>query len=171
MRMHTLRFVVGLLLVLGLWRCYFQRDLAELVPARGGNSPEYALRQSIVDFAREHIGARYRYGGRDPRNGFDCSGFTHYVLDRHDINLTPQSGAQAEQGRRISPRDAQPGDLVFFQRSAAGPVFHVALVVANAPDGLVVVHSTTSKGVIETNISQSSYWGPKLRSARDVITH
>ncbi|MCB0638763.1 MAG: C40 family peptidase, partial [Lewinella sp.] len=120
-------------------------------------------------FARQQVGTSYRYGGRDPRQGFDCSGFTHYVLQRFDVNVTPQSGAQAREGRGLSLQAARPGDLIYFKRSAVGPVFHVAMVVSNDSRGLVVIHSTTSSGVITTNLSESSYWGPKAVGARDVI--
>jgi cell wall-associated NlpC family hydrolase len=123
-----------------------------------------------VSFAAEQKGVRYKYAGRSPRTGFDCSGFTHYVYDAFDVNLTPVSRVQEDEGKRINLDDAQAGDLIFFRRSATGPVFHVALVVSQSPGNLTVIHSTSSRGVIMENIYASSYWRTKRMSARDVIS-
>jgi cell wall-associated NlpC family hydrolase len=127
------------------------------------------MRQQIVDFALAQQGARYKYAGRSPRTGFDCSGFTYYVMDNFGITLTPVSRVQEEEGQRIRIEEATAGDLVFFRRSRAGAVFHVALVISNDRDGLRVVHSTSSRGVVVDNIQESSYWRPKLSTARRVI--
>ena len=37
-------------------------------------------------------------------------------------------------------------------------------------DGIYVIHSTTSKGVIINNITTSAYWRPKILYARNVIS-
>ena len=130
---------------------------------------EARLRSDIADFAEEHIGTRYKSAGTSPRGGFDCSGFTCYVLSNFDVRLSRSSQAQVDDGSSVALRSVQPGDLIFFKRSRSGPVFHVALVVANGRNGIEVVHSTTSRGVVRENISQSSYWRPKIWAARDVI--
>lgn len=128
------------------------------------------MRQQIVEFASRQLGTRYRSAGRSPQRGFDCSGFTYFVLDEFDIAVPPVSRSQESEGRPVALDDAQPGDLVFFRRSRSGPVFHVAMVVSNDREGLRVIHSTTSRGVVIDNIEQSSYWRPKLSTARNVIT-
>lgn len=126
------------------------------------------LRKDIRRYARRYKGSRYKYAGADPK-GFDCSGFTSYVLKKFDVKVSRSSKVQATEGRKISLRRARPGDLLFFSKSGRGKPSHVALVIDNRSDGLIVVHSTTSRGVIEENISQSTYWKPKLLFARDVI--
>lgn len=120
-------------------------------------------------FAKKYEGVRYKYAGKQPRTGFDCSGFTSYVMDRFDIRLSPSSRLQEDQGRRIRPAEVQPGDLIFYRRSAGGRVFHVSLVVENDREGIKVIHAT-SRGVVIDNISTSSYWEPKISTARDVIS-
>jgi cell wall-associated NlpC family hydrolase len=128
---------------------------------------EELLRKDVVQYAKRHLGADYRYAGRDPR-GFDCSGFTHYIMKNFDVGLPVSSRDQARQGRSIPPRDARPGDLVFFRRSPISEIFHVALVVANDRQGMQVIHST-SRGVVIDNVSESDYWRPKVSSARRVL--
>lgn len=132
------------------------------------NKAEIQLREDIVDYAKKQLGSRYKYAGRSPKQGFDCSGFTHYVMNNFGIQISPSSKAQELEGKKINLSDAKTGDLIFFRRSKRGAVFHVALVVSNERDGLTVIHST-SRGVVVDNISQSSYWKPKISTARDVI--
>lgn len=132
-------------------------------------SREEMFRLDIIDYAKSFLGTSYLYAGRDPNKGFDCSGFTYYVLDEFDILLSPSSRAQEQQGEVIGIEEVQPADLIFYRRSAASQVFHVSLVVANEEDGIQVIHST-SRGVVIDNISTSSYWAPKISSARDVVS-
>ncbi len=144
------------------------------VPDRTSDRPsepvgsEARLRAEIVDFAEQYLGTPYKYAGDSPRSGFDCSGFTSFVLGKYDIPLSRNSQAQSKDGRKIRLKEVQPGDLVFFKRSG-GSIFHVAMVVRNSRKGIEVVHSTTSRGVIRENISQSSYWSSKIYAASDVI--
>jgi len=126
------------------------------------------LRREVVDFALKQEGAPYRYAGRSPRTGFDCSGFTHYVMSEFGVDLPPVSRSQEDMGQKISVRETRPGDLIFFRRSKNGRVFHVSLVVSNDRGGITVVHST-SRGVTVDNISESSYWKSKISTARRVL--
>ncbi len=137
-----------------------------------GSSSDYNLqyRQNIVEYAVSQQGAKYKYAGRSPKTGFDCSGFVYYVFDAFNVSLTTNSRDQEQEGRIIALKEAKPGDLVFFRRSKTGSVFHVALVVDNTDEGITVVHSTSSRGVIIENITQSSYWKSKVTSARDVVS-
>lgn len=159
-----------LILVFSFSQCHlFQPIAGHREPAtRKGGSKEEQMRKEVVRYARTQLGARYCYAGRDPRKGFDCSGFTHFVMDKFGIDLSASSRAQENQGRKIDPQEAQAGDLLFFRRTRTGPVFHVALVISNDREGLKVIHST-SRGVVIDNISTSAYWEPKLSTARDVI--
>lgn len=128
---------------------------------------EERLRKDIVGYAKQFVGTKYIYAGKDPR-GFDCSGFTSYVLKEFDVSLSPSSRMQEDQGRSISVSNAMAGDLIFFRREKKGRVFHVALVVSNSREGLKVIHST-NRGVVVDNISHNSYWKPKISTARRVI--
>ncbi len=127
---------------------------------------ELNARKDIADYCKTCLGIGYKYAGKD-RNGFDCSGFTSYVLRQNDIEIAGSSRSQALQGTKIPISKVQAGDLLFFGES--GKISHVALVVDNTSEGIMVVHSTSSKGVILQNISQSSYWKSRLLFARDVI--
>lgn len=147
-----------------------QRLVENTKPPSTANSSTSQIRKNVVDFAAEQKGVRYKYAGRSPQTGFDCSGFTHYVYNAFDVDLTPVSRVQEDEGKRINLKDAQAGDLIFFRKSNNGSVFHVALVVSQSPGNLTVIHSTSSRGVIMENIYDSSYWRTKIMSARDVLS-
>ena len=128
---------------------------------------EADLRKWVGGYGESFGGIDYKWGGKTSE-GFDCSGFTKFVFGSYGIDLSGHSGTQATQGRAISLQNAQPGDLVFF--GYGGRVTHVAIICENTADGIIAVHSTSSKGIMKQNISKSSYWSPKILFARDVIS-
>ncbi len=149
--------------------CNFIRDLTT-EPASSYTSRETLLRRDIAMHAQKYKGTRYQPAGKTPSTGFDCSGFTSYVMQQFNIRLSASAQEQAKQGRTKPLQEARPGDLIFFRRGPTEPVFHVALVIANERGSLRVVHSTTSRGVIIEDVLASSYWKPKIDVVRDVIT-
>jgi len=129
---------------------------------------ERQFRQEVVRYALEFVGTKYKYAGTEPRTGFDCSGFTSYVLKQFKVTLSPASSAQSKEGSSVNLNAVQPGDILVFGKNAQN-IQHVALVVERNSSGIVVVHSTTSRGVVRENVTESAYWRPLLLSARDVI--
>ncbi len=132
------------------------------------STAEARLRQEIVRYALQLRGTSYRYAGKEPSTGFDCSGFTSYVLRQFNITVSPASSLQAREGTPIPLRQVQPGDIIVFGKNPRN-IQHVALVVENRPEGIIVVHSTNTRGVVSENISTSSYWQPLILEARNVI--
>ena len=125
------------------------------------------LRQKIVWFAETYKGTPYVYAGRSAK-GFDCSGFTSYVMKNFDVLISPSSRTQATQGKMVELKSARPGDLVFFSHNRS-TIGHVAMVVENTGDKLFIVHSTNSRGVVMENVYQSAYWMKRIRFARNVL--
>lgn len=77
--------------------------------------------ERAVAIAEQFLGIPYRWGGADPLNGFDCSGFAMYVYAQLGISLTHYTGSQWFEGVRVPWDQLQPGDLVFFEPTARGP--------------------------------------------------
>jgi hypothetical protein len=179
----TKRLFFLMLLVWLAVRCNVLRDLTtdrpkDPVEKPGTNygpvppsvsSKEMLLRKDITTFAQTQVGTTYQYAGKNPSTGFDCSGFTSYVMSKYGIKISASSRDQALQGTSVDVAKVKPGDLIFFRRSASEPIFHVSLVVSNDSKGIQVVHSTTSRGVIVDNITASKYWKPYIDSAKDVV--
>jgi len=124
------------------------------------------IRKNIEQFAKKQVGVKYKYGGKNPK-GFDCSGFTSYVYNKFDIAVSPSSKLQSRQGKSVNLKWAKKGDLLFFGRG--GKVSHVALILENKRDGIHVIHSTSSRGVIIENVSKSSYWKKRMMFARNIL--
>lgn len=165
---HTLRVILPISLLFGSG-CQMVRSASAPLGSSRKSDAEFALRQDIVREAATHIGTRYLHGGTSPKRGFDCSGFTSYVMGRFEISVSPHSGTQAGQGKEIEVDKALPGDIVYFTRSRGGRVFHVGLVEENTPEGLIVIHSSSSRGVVRDNVHRSDYWRPKIAGVRRVI--
>jgi len=127
------------------------------------------FRNKVVDYGKKFVGTSYKYAGQSPKTGFDCSGFTSYVLKESGVIASPASAIQATEGRYVELDRVLPGDLIFFGESKK-KISHVALVISLGPEGIICVHSTSSRGVIVENVSQSAYWKPRILFARDLIT-
>lgn len=140
---------------------------AKTPPATSGK--EESVRRDVVAYARQYEGKPYKAGGKAPGTGFDCSGFTSYVMKKFNVALSASAADQIKQGRERSIQAARPGDLVFFRRGPDLPVFHVAMVVSNTGKNLKVIHSSSSRGVVVDDIMQSTYWKPKIDAARTVL--
>jgi cell wall-associated NlpC family hydrolase len=128
------------------------------------NEPLAERRQNVAWFAASYSdwGFKYRSGSASIENGgFDCSGFVTFVLNYFDIKTKRTAAEQYNEGTQLPVEHARPGDLVFF--GGKRNVSHVAMVVSNDEKGLVVVHSTNTKGVTQENITESKYWKGKLK--------
>lgn len=134
-------------------------------PVAGNSRP----RVEAVQYAQKFVGTPYKYAGVNPATGFDCSGFTSFVMRGFGVQLSPASAQQAGQGRKVSLDLVQAGDLLFFSQNSKN-VSHVALVVKRDNSGITCVHATTSRGVIVENVTASTYWKPKILFARDVMS-
>lgn len=127
------------------------------------------VRGTVLSEAKKYLGLKYIWGGTTPK-GFDCSGFTSYVLAQKGVGVARSSRYQAKQGKAVDLSNAKTGDLVFFSKfGKGGRVTHVALVVDNKEDGVYIIHSTR-RGIVVDNLSESNYWRPKILYAKDVIS-
>lgn len=125
------------------------------------------IRADIVSHAEELRGLKYKFGGNNPRQGFDCSGLVLYLYQNAGIDIERVSREQAKQGRSVPISKAKPGDLVFYKRKGK-PVHHVSVIVEAGVNKLVVVHATNS-GVIKENVLESRYWEPMIYQVRDIL--
>ena len=104
--------------------------------------------------AEKYLGVPYVWGGYSP-SGFDCSGFVSYVVN-HCGNGWNYGRLTAEglrgQCAFVSPAEAKPGDLIFFQGTYnTSGASHVGIYVGNG----MMIHC--GDPVQYANIN-SSYW-------------
>ena len=88
----------------------------------GYEIPEEALSDEqfarMIQEAEKYLGRAYVWGGASPETGFDCSGFVSWVINNSGNGW--DVGRQTAEGLRgscmaVSPSEAKPGDLIFFQ--------------------------------------------------------
>ncbi len=117
------------------------------------------LEENIINYSRLYLGSPYRRGSKGP-NGFDCSGFTHFVFSRFDYKLGASSMIQATEGERLAEDEIQTGDLIFFKgrNSKSKRVGHVGIVISKEEDGSIkFIHSACGSGVCISNSNEPYY--------------
>lgn len=110
------------------------------------------VRVDLVQYAQKYVGNPYVWGGVSLTKGADCSGFVLSVFKNFGVSLPHSSRAQAGYGTKISPSEAQPGDLFFYAKN--GTINHVAIYIG----GGQVVHASSPKTGIK--ISNAHYRTP-----------
>lgn len=108
----------------------------------------------LIEEAYRWIGTPYAYGGTS-RSGTDCSGFLQSVYrNALGISIPRSTREQSEYCSDIKPDRLEAGDLVFFNANGRkGKVSHVALYVGDGK----IVHASSSRGVIESRLSEKYY--------------
>ena len=130
--------------------------------------PEDKKAYKVVHTAKKFEGTRYKYGGTDKR-GMDCSGLIYISFLEEGLSLPRTSRAMSLEGERLYLKDVNIGDLLFFETNKNRKVInHVGLVVEVDENGIYFIHSSTSKGVIISSLSES-YWYNNFVMARRVI--
>jgi cell wall-associated NlpC family hydrolase len=107
---------------------------------------------AIAELAMGMVGTRYRYGGADPEEGFDCSGLVFYTYARAGYRVPRASQELFRAARKIAVADADPGDLMFFQDQAK--LSHVGIYVG---DGLFVHAPSTGQDVAIARLDSPYY--------------
>jgi len=118
-------------------------------------------RSQIIAFAEKQIGVPYQWSGTTPK-GFDCSGFTGYVMSEFGHPIPRRAVDQQKSSKKIKEKNAEKGDLIFFN-SGSG-ISHVGIVVSERGESLKMIHASSSKGVVITDLESSSYWKNRLDS-------
>jgi len=114
---------------------------------------------SLIQFAENLIGTRYRPASSDPLRGFDCSGFVGYVFKNFNFNVPRSSRDFIGIGEKVKLEDAKPGDIILFTspKKHSHRIGHVAIVLYNGSDDFRFIHSTSGKeyGVTITSMDKN----------------
>ncbi len=145
--MTATRFALALLLfgLVLLGGC----SSAPVRDAAGGK----AERERLLATAMDLLGTPYRYGGRSPREGFDCSGFVQYTFHRVGITVPRTTRAQYNASRPVSRRQLRPGDLVFF-RTGGRRIAHVGIYLGEGR----FIHAPASGKRVSTARLDDPWW-------------
>ncbi|MFA7280337.1 MAG: NlpC/P60 family protein [Sterolibacterium sp.] len=130
-----------------------QRENVAVAPEKGSNVVLYAL--SLID-------SGYRYGGKNPEAGLDCSGMvSHIYAKAAGIRVMGSAADIARKGKPVDLAQARPGDLVFFN-TRNRPHSHVGIYIG---DGRFV-HAPNSQGKVRTESLAQGWFAKRLEEAR-----
>jgi murein DD-endopeptidase len=131
----------------------FQPGLPSDPVAREARST--GLGDTLAREARAQLGVPYRWGGRDPEHGFDCSGLVAWVHAREGIAVPRTAADQFAAAEKVDERELRPGDLVFFRlQSRRGDVSHVGIYTGQRK----FVHAPqTGRDVSEASLDDPYY--------------
>lgn len=117
----------------------------------------------IVNYALQFVGNKYVYGGTDPVNGADCSGFVMTVFKHFGYTLLRVADDQMHgptdyyiklgytKAVTVDIDSIQPGDLLFY--GSGDYASHVALYMGNGQ----IVHASNSQPYPKGDIKISNY--------------
>lgn len=116
--------------------------------------------QYISNFAMQFVGYPYVWAGNGP-GGFDCSGFTQYViLNTLGIDIGHGTAGQVNYGWWVDAANLQPGDLVYFAGTYGDGISHTGVYIG---DGQFVHAENEGTGVrvsaLWSNYYASHYYG------------
>ena len=123
---------------------------------------------NIVSNAKTYLGVKYRTGGTT-KSGMDCSGLLYTAFGEENIQLPRVSRDMAKKGTWIDVKAIKKGDLVFFATGKNNrSINHVGLVTESRTGYVKFIHSSSSKGVMESMLSER-YWYLAYVQARRVL--
>jgi len=126
------------------------------LPVGFDSAPTSTVGAYAVTIAERYLGVRYLWGGNNPDEGFDCSGFVQFVYAQLGVQLPHHAASQYATTPHIDAGYLEPGDLVFFEPRAGGPG-HVGIYVG----GGVFIEAPHTGDVVkfETVAAESSLIG------------
>jgi cell wall-associated NlpC family hydrolase len=118
--------------------------------------------REVVMFALGLIGTDYRFGGKNPEAGLDCSGMVSWIYTHATpVRISGSAADIARKGRGISSLELRPGDLVFFNTQNR-PHSHVGIYIGEGR----FVHAPSSNGQVRIDELNSSYYAQRFEEGR-----
>lgn len=116
----------------------------------------------VVLFALGLIETGYRFGGKNPDAGLDCSGMVSYVFEKSaDMRLAGSAADLARLGRPVPAAQLRPGDLVFFNTQNR-PHSHVGIYIGDDR----FVHAPSSRGKVRTESLSRGWFAARFEEGR-----
>lgn len=126
------------------------------------SKPDSPLGREVVMYAMGLMETGYRFGGKNPEAGLDCSGLVTYVYKQAiGVHVPGRAADIAKRGRVVEAWQLRPGDLVFFntmQRSYS----HVGIYIGDNR----FIHAPNSRGAVRIERMNNSYYAQRFEEAR-----
>ncbi|MBX9676598.1 MAG: C40 family peptidase [Methylotenera sp.] len=118
--------------------------------------------QDVLVNALSLTGIQYKYGGKSPETGLDCSGFVRYVFSQAtNLTLPPTARAIAQIGKTVKKEELQPGDLVFFN-TLKSAFSHVGIYMGDNK----FIHAPSAGKTVRVESMKDGYWAKRFNGAQ-----
>lgn len=108
------------------------------------------------------IDTGYRFGGKNPDAGLDCSGMVSYIYGRAvGLKVLGSAADIARNSRSIERSLLRPGDLVFFN-TLNRSFSHVGIYLG----GERFIHSPSTNGRVRIDRLSDRYYAQRFEAAR-----
>ena len=123
------------------------------------------LGNEIALYALGLLDTGYRFGGKNPDAGLDCSGMVSYIFERAaGIRVRGSAADIARQGRPVASEELRPGDLVFFNTRNA-PYSHVGIYIGDER----FIHAPNRNGRVRIDRLADRYYAQRFEAARTFL--
>lgn len=112
--------------------------------------------EQVINTASQYFGTPFKLGGIS-KKGIDCSALMCIAFKSVGINLNRTAHTMAKQTKEVPLNEVKPGDLLFFRTTSKRRIGHVGLVVWVSTKSIKFIHSSTSRGVIISDLYEI-YW-------------
>lgn len=164
-----IRFLVGIVLLCMVSSCHSAKN------GVNNSSKENISKELEKEFSEDvshsklyreaikWLGTPYAYGGHS-RSGTDCSGFVSEVFKcTYGVQLHRNSAEIFDKDcEEISRDELREGDLVFFTNDSGRRINHVGIYLYDDK----FIHSSSSKGVVISDLKQNYYVKHFYKAAR-----
>lgn len=134
-------------------------------PTAEAPRPPQPWRNDIALYAMGLLDTRYRWGGRGPATGFDCSGLvSHVFLEAAGLRVTGSSAELGQKVRPVSTEQLLPGDLVFFNTLGARHS-HVGVYVGEGR----FVHASNPRTGVRMDQLSNRYYAQRYEGAGSLL--
>jgi cell wall-associated NlpC family hydrolase len=116
----------------------------------------------VVMYALGLVDNGYRFGGKNPDAGFDCSGMVSYVYGQAaGFRLAGSAADIALRGQPVGETGLRPGDLIFFN-TLNRPRSHVGIYIGNGR----FIHAPNTNGKVRTESLTRGWFATRFEEAR-----
>lgn len=129
------------------------------------NLPPGPQGQEVTIMAMHLIDTGYKFGGKNPDAGVDCSGMVSWLYKQAaDYPLKGSARDMAKRGKQIPPASIRPGDLVFFDTQGFR-YSHVGIYIGDQR----FVHAPNSRGKVRIDRLDQGWFASRFEEARTYL--
>lgn len=157
---------IALLLIVGQSSADETRITASTADEHAQSTSAWSDRaEELVFHALAFIDVQYKYGGKSPDTGWDCSGYVRHVFKEAIGVVLPRNAvSMSSEGAPVSRGELQPGDLVFFN-TLKHAFSHVGIYLGENR----FIHAPTTGKAVQISNMTTQYWARRYNGGRRIV--